>query len=1100
MMTSRRLSLTVVLWFIVAGPVPVNAQRIECAFSHVSIESGLPSGVVYSVLQDRQGFMWFSTQVGLCRFDGYSFVQYQHSPTDPNSLSANSTNAIYEQADGTLWIATWGGGLNRFDPKSRRFRSFKRDELRPASLSDNRIQCLFGDRSGRLWIGTFEGGVNMLDLRQVRDNDSLLTFQKFTVQQGTLTHNRIWSIVEDADGWIWVGTDDGLTRIHPDTRDVELLRHSDRDPGSISHNRVYSIRAGRGGFVWVGTMGGLNLWSPSTKRFIRYVHDERDPTSLADNRVRAVFEDREGQVWVGTFDRGLDRLDPSSGRFTHFPHDRRNPYSPADNFIRSIYEDRAGVLWIATGSQGVDKLDLTKSFVHYESEPDNPAGLSHNDVVALLPALTEGDIWVGTYGGGVHLFDRETDRFEVFRHVEGDPFSIPDDRIRVLMYDRQGVLWVGTNNGLCLLDKGSRRFRRLANRPGDVAQSSGNRITALCEDAEGNVWIGSDGAGLVRWLRTSNSFEVYRHIIGDTTSINSHHISFLFCDSRGTVWVGHDNAGLDRWDGTTGFRHYGHDPSDSTSIGSDRITGLCEDRQGGLWIGTNGGGLNRFKPDVGTFERMGATHGFPGHVTFGMVEDKDGVFWIGNDKGVSRYDPVTGQCRYFDISDGLLCRGYNDRAFYPCRTPSGDIFFGSVNGFTIIDPRKIHENRNVPTVVITSFRKFGRDVQMETDISRMDRIDVLYRENFIGFEFVSLDFANPSKNQYAYRLDGFDADWILSGQRRHATYTNLDPGSYVFRVKASNNDGVWNTSGVSIAVEVVPPFWLTGWFRILVIAGLATGVWMYNRYRIRSVRRQNEVLEALVKERTRELEQKRAELEQLNEKKNELLGVAAHDLRSPLNVIIGYLRLIIQDIERGTLDLPETSTDLATTLKAAEHMTALINNILDISAIESGKVVIEPTPESLSILLEECERLYRREALQKEIRLEVDHAASLPPVMMDRSRIAEVMDNLLSNAIKYTYPGGSVSVYCEAAGHEVITHVQDSGQGLGASDLKNVFSSYKKLTPRPTAGEVSTGLGLAIVKKIVDLHGGRVWVRSEQGKGSIFSFSLPTAPSTVPSQ
>lgn len=1075
------------------GGLSLSAQKTECVFSHISLEKGLSSGIVYSIMQDRQGFLWFSTQVGLNRFDGHTFTVYQHNPTDPTSISANSANSVYEHTDGSLWIATWGGGLSVYDPMHGTFRTFKRDETRPSSLSDNRLQCLFGDREGRIWIGTFEGGVNMVDLRIQSAGDSVLTFQKFTVEQGTLSHNRIWGMAQDHDGRIWVGTDDGLTRIDPDSRTSDFFRHSDRDPGTLTHNRIYAVHVGRSGTLWVGTHRGLNRWSAVTSSFIRYEHNPADPASLSDNRVRVVVEDRNGRVWVGTFYRGLDRLDTLTGRFDHFTSDRTNPYSLGENFVRTIYEDRSGVLWIGTGSKGVDKLDLTKSFVHYQADPDRKDGVSHDDVVAILPDAGTPHVWIGTYGGGLNRFNTKTDRFEWWTHNDADPKSLCDNRIRVLMKDRKGVLWVGTNNGLNLLDPGSVTMRTLPNRPGEVPRSSSNRITALCEDREGNVWIGSDGAGLVRWHRGDGRFEVFRHVVGDSTSLNGHHISYLLCDSSGTVWVGLDEEGLDRWDGHGGFRHYVHAAHDPGSIGSNRITCLNEDAKGTLWVGTNGGGVNRFDPVTGRFEHFDESAGFLGNVAYGIVEDHEGRLWIGNSKGISRLDPSTRTFRHFDMSDGLICHGYNDRAFYAGRTADGEIFFGGVNGFNRIDPSRIYDNRNVPNVVITGFRKFGRQVTLATDIARIEQIDVSYRENFIGFEFVSLDFANPLKNQYAYRLEGFDDDWIHSSSRRNATYTNLDPGMYTFHVKASNNDGVWNEAGVSLRIRIVPPFWHMWWFRASVILACVGLVWGWNRYRLANVRRRNAILEDLVRDRTRELEQKRAELEALNETKNELMGVAAHDLRSPLNVIIGYLRLIIQDLERGTLNSEEAATDLRTTLRASEHMTQLINNILDISAIESGKVAIDLRAENLATLLEECERLYRREALQKNITLVVNAVGGVPDVVMDKPRIAEVMDNLLSNAIKYTYPGGSVTVSCEVTDKEVITHVRDTGQGLSDDDLRDVFRSYKKLSPRPTGGELSTGLGLAIVKKIIDLHTGRVWVQSKKGQGSVFSFSLPVS-------
>lgn len=1078
------------------------AQKDHVKFEHISTEQGLSHGTVYSIFQDSKGFMWFGTLVGLNKFDGYHFTVYLPDVSDSNSLPINSTGGIYEDDRHRLWIATWGGGLVRFDPETEKFTTFRHDPKNSKSISDNRVQCVFGDAKGRLWIGTFAGGVNELDLS--RDSVSFNHYQHDPSNPNSVSHNRIWSIGGDSSGSIWIGTDEGVSRLDPQTGHITRFDHDTKNPSSISHNRIYVVYCDRSGSMWFGTHDGLNRYDRKRNEFQRYNRDPVNPNSLGDNGIRAICEDKAGNLWIGTMANGLTRIDSQRKKFTRYGGDPSSAYALSQEFVRVLYEDRSGVLWIGNGSKGLNKLDLKKNFIHYEKNPNSRVPnteLSHEDVIGFCEE-DENIIWIATYGGGLNKFDRRTETFEFYKHDPSNPNSVNDDRLRVIYKDRKGRLWVGTSMGLDRFDPKTKRFIHFKNDPNNKNSLSANRISSICEDAAGLLWIGTDGGGLNCLDEETMIFTRYQNETDSPASLSSNLVSYLFLDREGRLWIGTDEAGLNRFDPSTRtFERFIFDRNNPKSINSNNITGIYQDRSGLLWIGTNGGGLNRLDIATKTFTHYDQANGLVNNVIFGILEDDFGNLWVGTSRGISRFTPpfnsqldkgrIRGVFRNYDITDGLINKGFNERAAYPLRTKSGELYFCGINGFTRFYPENIIDNDQIPKVEITSFKKFEKEIEFDRTAPDYRQIQLSYKENFISFEFAVLDYANPSRNQYAYKLEGFDADWVYSGNRRYASYTNLEGGNYVFKVKGSNNDGVWSSEGSFISLSVHPPIWKTWWFRICFLIFLSVSVFALLKFRVHQIELQKLTLEKQVVQRTLELQQKKEELEKINELKNEFLGLAAHDLRNPLTSMIGYLKLLIQDLETQTLDPHAAIGDLQSMLRASENMSKLITDLLDISAIESGKINLDLNQEMMMQILDECAKLHRRSAQQKNIELVLENNEFIPILMVDKSRISEVVDNLVSNAIKFTKPGGHVKIQCNVRQSEVVTQVQDSGLGLNENDLKNVFFSFKKLSARPTGGETSTGLGLAIVKKIVEMHGGRVWVESEKGKGSTFSFSLP---------
>lgn len=1069
------LSLRWFFLFSILGHPPVIGQHSTIRFGHLNVEDDLSSGSIFSIYQDRQGFMWFGTRAGLNRYDGHSIALFRNDTYPGSRISYGD---IVEDSTGKFWIATWPGGLHVFDPETGEFTAYRHDPSDSTSIADDRVQCLFVDRQGRMWLGTFMEGLDLV----VKDG-SRVVFRHFRHRDdgSGLSHNRVWTVSQDAGDRIWIGTDFGADTLNPSTGKIgaalpDILRKPESD------RKVYSIAADREGWMWIASHTRLYRWNSRTQR-----------TEIADPliqktfpiRVRALREDRSGYLWLGTFRDGVVRLDPSRQHAEYYPHEEDNPWGLTDEFIRVIYEDRAGTIWIGTGSQGVNICDPLKPFFHYEYRRSRPGGLQHDDVTAIIEDRTTPNVfWIGTYGGGLHRFDRATENFEVFQHRSERPHSLIDDRIRALCQDRRGHLWIGTTEGLTVLHPATRQFTTYLESSG----ISGRRISTIVEDPAGDIWIGTDGFGLSRWDSETGTFENFKHEDGNHQSLPSDFISVLLYTRDGSLWMGTTDRGLSRFDiERRSFTNFIYESGRENGLTSNEITALFESTAGVLWIGTNGGGLNRYDAERGTFTSF---YGADGDMAHGILEDPQGFLWVGTSRGLARFEPASGRFRNYGLNDGLVCRGFTDRTSYPCLSSSGEILWGSVNGMNRFNPRHLRDNPHPPKIVITDVRLFGRpSLQPERSFWR-ERVEFGYRDNFLSFEFAALDFANPLRNAYRYMLDGLDETWNDAGNRNVARYTNLDPGKYRFRVQAANNDGVWSEQEAWLDVVIHPPFWKTWWFRsLLVIAGIVL-IWALYRWRVRQIERARARLETLVRRRTVELEQKTRMLEQLNDRKNEFLGIVAHDLRNPLGSIIGYIRLILTDLRDNAISVSQAKGDMRAVLQTAEAMSHLISSLLDVAAIESGKITLDRHPDDLTSLLHECERLHRRYAEQKNIQLVID-GDRVPEVSFDRARIREVIDNLLSNAIKYTHPGGSVRVSCDATDREIVMHVADTGQGLSAMDIESAFVSFGRLSSRPTAGEPSTGLGLAIVKKIVELHGGRVWVESEVGRGSTFSFSIP---------
>ncbi len=842
---------------VAAASTRLAAEERNVRFQHISLREGLSLLGVNCGIQDRQGYLWIGSHEGLGRYDGYRFTNFTHDAGDPQSLSHNTVMAIVEDDDGTLWLGTDGGGLDHFDPSAETFAHYRHSPSNPASLSDDRVHAILKSNSGSLWIGTDGGGLSRLD-----SESGIFTTSRYDpASLQSLSDDHVRGVTEDSSGRLWIGTAEGVNVLDPESGGFTQYRHDSEDATSLSSNLVTTIFADRDGKIWVGTDGdGVNRADPvsgSEVTFKRFRHDPVDPASLSANKISTIFQDRDGVLWLGTAKGGLCEWRPASESFACYRHDPADPTSLSDDNVASIFQDRGGVLWVGTSS-GLDKWNTAfGSISHYHHRESTPDRLSADSITAFAEDPS-GAIWVGTINGGLNRLEPETGVFSHFRHDPADPASLSDDDILSLHVDPEGVLWVGTTRGLNRMntnadfvgdtDGHGGGFKHFVHDAGDPTSLSFDSVTLIHTDRSGQLWVGAYRHGLDR-LEHGGVFSHFQHDPGSSYSLSSNNVVALHEDSQGIFWVGTEGLGLIQFDPDKSemIAHYRHDPDDPRSLSNDTPWLIHEDAGGDLWIGTNGGGLNHWTAadrlsGRAVFKRYTQSDGLPSDHLHGILTDEPGNLWISSSRGVSRFDPVAEMFENFDSRHGLQSGELIFGA--TLRSQSGRMYFGGNTGFNAFHPEQVHHNEHIPPVVLTEILKFNTPVDLGKPLSEIRELSLDYRDYVVAFEFSALDYAAPDDNSYLHKLEGFDQDWVDSGKLRRATYTNLDSGRYSFRVKASNNDGVWNEEGATLALRVEPPPWETWWAYSLYSLATAVGLLLFFRVQAGKRRRAAELARA----------------------------------------------------------------------------------------------------------------------------------------------------------------------------------------------------------------------------------------------------------------
>ena len=824
---SARLCVAALGAALLLSLVPVTyagaADPRSVRFEHLSRDAGLSQAFVYTIVQDNQGFLWFGTQEGLNRYDGFEFTVFAHDPNDPGSLSDESIRTMIKTRDGTLWIGTDAGGLSRFDSATKTFTNYLHDPANPDSISSNRVRVLYEDRAGTLWVGTDGAGLDSFD----RESKTFNHYVHDPTDPNSLSNAHIWGIVEDNSGALWIATDGGLNSYDSLTGTFTRYQSSAANPDSISDDRLRALYTDRTGTLWVGTAaGGLNRYDVETRTFERFLHDAEDAASISANRISAIFEDDAGVLWIGTVD-GLNTWNPDTRNFTRYRSSPNDPYSLAHNMVLSINQDRSGVLWVGT-YDGLSKWNPgVRAMLHYRSEAGDPESLSENTVTTFAEDPS-GNIWIGTFGGGLNRLDRTSGTMTQLRHDPEVSKSVSSDRIMALLVDSRGVLWAGTRSaGLNRFDADSGEFERFRHDPQDPASISFDGITYLLEDDKGGLWVGTFGGGLNYFDRATQRFRHFRADPDNPDTLSSDRILTLHEDSDGALWVGTYGGGLNRLDRSSGaVTRIRAEPERRNGLSGDEIYMIQEDVNGDLWISAKGAGLNRWRSadrDTGnaSFDRYSELDGLPSATIYSGVWDQQGYLWLSSSYGLSRLDIGTLEFRNFDPSHGLQGDEFNLSAGFAAA--DGELYFGGMAGFNAFRPELVGGNGRAPQVAITNFLSLNQPLEFSAAMDDGAPLELRHDEAVISLEFAALDYVAPDKSRYEYRLDGLDSDWVDAAAKRQVTYTNLPAGDYTFRVKAQNNDGVWSVQDATVSFRMLPAPWRTWWaylVYLLILAGI----------------------------------------------------------------------------------------------------------------------------------------------------------------------------------------------------------------------------------------------------------------------------------------
>jgi signal transduction histidine kinase/ligand-binding sensor domain-containing protein len=1009
--------------------------------SHQVWRDELPQATVHSILQTRDGYLWLGTYEGLARFDGVRFTVYDIHRT--RDLRGTSALHLLEDHAGRLWIATNGGLTVREDGK---FHTYGMDDGLPSRM----VRVLLEDGDGTLWIGTDRGLAE-------RRGDVLRA-------RADLEPGEVWALARTLDGALWVGTGEGLVRIAGGEQ-----RHFGTADG-LPSAACRVLHVDRAGALWIGTDDGLARYANGA--FTVW----READGLGDDYVRALHEDGDGSLWVGTEGAGVVRL--RNGVFERYG----TAEGLSHNYVRSLYEDRERNLWIGTNG-GVNRLREGK-FGNYGT----PEGLSHDFARAVFEDR-DGVLWVATDGGGVNR--RTADGWSALTTREG----LSHDAVRALAQTTDGAVWFGTRDGLDRFQDGTiTGFGHLL---------PNRLVRALLADDDGSLWVGAEAGGLVHLRGTEVTVYTTRDGLG------ADDVRGIFRDSRGRLWIGTYGGGLSRLEGGrfTTFRTV-------NGLPNDIVFAFHEDADGNLWIGTDSG-LALLRDDE--LHAFGIDDGLYDEKVFRILDDGGDTLWMSSNRGLyvaSRKDllafadgripriPSVG----YGKSDGLRanqCNGTSQPAGWKSR--DGHLWFPTVEGVVEVDPADLKLNRLPPPVVIEEVRINGAVVDMRS----LDELPPGTEQ--LEIDFTALSFVAPEKVTFRYRLDGSDSTWVEAGTRRTAYYTRPPPGGYRFTVVAANNDGFWNRDGDTLAFSVATPLTRTWWAWLLYVT-IATGaVFSVVFYRFRSLARANALLEERVAERTAALDDKVRQLEvserrahqsearalEASRAKSVFLSNMSHELRTPLNSIIGFSQ-ILEDRLVG--DLSEKHRRFLSNIhRSGQHLLHLINDLLDLSKIEAGRMDLRTETFEPASLLHEVRELMRGVSAEKGIEIEIALAPRLPAMTTDAGKVRQVLLNLLSNAVKFSPAGSRVVVRATPlfAGEAPLRRdgvrfdVVDQGIGISPADQEVIFEEFRQVESNLARTSEGTGLGLALVRRLVDLLGGAVELDSELGRGSTFSVLLP---------
>ncbi|WP_372947215.1 two-component regulator propeller domain-containing protein [Mariniphaga sp.] len=1042
-----------------------KAFSSELTFDIFTQEDGLPNNQIQCIYQDTRGWIWIGTSQGLSRFDGYSFVNFLPNTDDSTSLKGNLVRVIKEDRKGNLLIGTENGGLNVFNRELERF-SHPLKNSGDLKFRDISVNDIVEDGNGNFYIGT---NINILLFDSLgRISPLIPDMPQAQSFEGSFVRN----LEFDQNGILWIGTNNGLFTFNPETNLIEPFQL----PFQPNQNKqIWEIFLDDDGAIWVGTYtAGLFIISPEDHSLTQVL---LTPDVNRNETVRSVSKGVFGEFWIGTRG-GLYSYSKSRGVTGFYRHDERDPRSISNNSILSVFDDARGETWIGTRG-GLNLLAKSKQVFHHFSALPGDNNYLNSNIIYAFWIDDDGKIWIGTEDGGVNIFDPETGKYEYLTADENNLNSISQNCIKAFLDDGHGNLWIGTYlGGIDVINLKTRKISHFKHEPGKPGSLSDNRVWDFCLDKYNDIWVATS-KGVDRYNRQTNSFEHFSLLNGENQ------VSWIEPDSNGNLWMG----GLDE------VIVFNQEENVVTRFPEHSHT-MFEDSGNRIWIATFDKGIALYSPDDGPIKYYGEKDGLANNHTLSILEDQNNQLWISTNNGLSMFNTEKEYFRNFSSQDGLSNNQFCYRAGY--KTQSGQMLFGSISGFNLFNPEEIIlEETNVP-LVFTDFKIFNKSVAigegkkpvLQKSISETEHLVLNYDQNMFTIEFAALNFVNSDKNMYLYMLEGFNRNWNEPGTNRSATFTNLNPGNYLLRIKRVVPGFADTGNELQLKITIMPPFWKTTWFLSLLFIFIIFMIYSLLKFFVNREKIKNQLVMERVNAR---------KLHELDMMKLKFFTNISHEIRTPLTLIIGPLEKILnQDLPKS-----EIKENLKLVNRNAKNLEKLISQLLDFRKLEAGNLKLDLVEGDIVEFTRNIVNSFNDLALEKQVKLRFNTLKKQLFTSFDPDKIEKVLNNLLSNAFKFTEPGGSVSVNLslifdtedddfsasEKEKQFVEIVVKDTGRGIPSENLKKIFHRFFQSDDE--AKDSGTGIGLSLVKELVSIHKGNIFVASKPGKGTKFTIRIP---------
>ena len=1077
----RILFLLVLLILVLSNLYYPQSESLK--FRHLTGDSGLSQNFISSILQDRKGFMWFGTKDGLNRYDGYSFVVYRHNAFDSTTISENFITSLFEDSRGYIWVGTLNGDLNCFERETETFHHIRYRANVDEDSNTAEIKSIVEDSKGNIWIGTRGDGIFRLSFE--RKNSFEINYKQFFNQvekPGSLSSNIVSTLFIDSQGILWVGTLNSLDRFNSESEiftHFEIQNKNPNAPGGAFNKNVFSICESIDGNLWLGTVTGLAKFERQTGNYKLFPH-QFEVFRYGWGNIVQITTDISGKLWLAS-PAELMSFDPVTLKYEYFKNDPLNPNSISYNSISSLFIDKTGVLWVGTSGMGINLYDPKTSRFSILQRKNDPK--SRVSGFSLRSVLEESDeiVWVST--DVLFRWNRKTGKIISFETSSNRPNDFGNTGPWSMLKSHNGIIWTATTEGVYSYDPSNAKTRQYKYNPADSSGIPQKAVYAVFEDHQKNIWVATENFFCRLTNIDKGIFQCYRY--QSSLPYNQQVHPVIYQDNKDIFWIGTRN-GLIRFDLQKKiFYTYKNDPAKPNSLNNNFINSICPDPKKPdkiLWIGTAGGGLNRFNIDQGTFTYFTESEGLSNNVVYGILSDETGNLWLSTNKGLSKFNLKDSTFRNYDVKDGLQSNEFNTGAYY--KSKNGEIFFGGINGLNYFYPDKIKDNPYPPEIVLTNFKLGDHYISNKSDnstlqktISETEQILLTYDEDVITFEFAALDYSAPIKNCYAYKLENFNKDWIHSGTTHTATYTHLPPGKYIFRVKGSNNDGIWNEKGVAISLIITPPWWSTWWAYILYGLLILSGLYLIRRYELGRLKLKNQLkLEKLETD----------TLRNLDNLKSHFFANISHEFRTPLTLILGQ----VENVMSSNIETKE-KCKLQIANRNARRLLNLINQLLDLSKLEAGSMKLLAEQQNIVSFLKSLFYSFESLADSKRISLKFESEVTSLPVLFDPDKMEKIICNLISNACKFTSENGEIKLSVNIVSPFIEIIVTDTGIGIPKDRLSHIFNRFYQIDGSTTREYEGTGIGLALTKELVELHKGQISVNSKEGEGTEFIIYLP---------